>query len=77
MRNLIRLGAVLAAVAVCAPALACSDMQTTAQTDPQPKQQEQKSVAEAQPAPAKQTVKKAARAQTRVAKAQAQKVATN
>ncbi len=73
MKSLIRAGAVVAAVAFCAPALACSDMwqqQTTAQTDTQPQQP----VAKAQPAPAKQTVKKTAKAQPK-AKTQSQKVA--
>jgi cytochrome c-type biogenesis protein CcmH/NrfG len=73
MKSLIRVGAVLAAVAFCAPALACSDMwqQTTAQqtTEQQP------AVAKAQPKQTKQTVKKTAKAQTKVAKTQGQKVA--
>ncbi len=77
MKSLIRVGAVLAAVAFCVPALACSEMmqQTTADNT-----QQQPAVATAQPAPAKQ-VQKSARAQpkqskaTRVAKAPAQKVA--
>ena len=74
MRSLIRAGAVLAAVAFCAPALACSDMQTTAQqaTEQQP------AVAKAQPMQSqqtRQTVKKTAKAQPKVAKTHGQKVA--
>ncbi len=76
MKTLIRLGAVLAAVALCAPALACSEMmqQTTAQTTEQ-----QPAVAKAQPTQtkAKQTTTKAAKAQPKVAKAQTAKVAAN
>jgi hypothetical protein len=70
MTTLIRLGAVLAAVAFCAPARACSDMmqQTTAQTTTE----QQPAVAKAQP---RQTVKKTVKAQTKVAKTQAPKVA--
>ncbi len=78
MKTLMRVGAVLAAVAFCAPALACSDMwqQTTAQTTTT----EQQPVAAAQPAQAEQVkqarqVKKTAKAQTKVAKARSQKVA--
>ena len=72
MKSLIRLGAVLAAVGFCAPALACGDMmqQTTAQTVTE----QQPAVAKAQP---KQTVKKTAKAQTKVAKVQTPKVAAN
>ncbi len=77
MKTLMRAGAVLAAVAFCAPALACSDMwqQTTAQTTTE----QQQPVASAQPAPKQvkqaRQVKKTAKAQTKVAKAQSQKVA--
>lgn len=71
MRILTRVGAVLLAVAFCAPALACSDMmqQTTAE-----KKVEQPAVAKAQKT---QTVKKASKAKTTVAKAQTPKVAAN
>jgi len=74
MKSLIRVGAVLAAVALCAPALACSDMwqQTTAQTTTQ----QQPEVAKAQTPRTKQaTTKKTAKAQTKAARAQGQKVA--
>ncbi len=77
MKTLMRVGAVLAAVAFCAPALACSEMwqQTTAQTTT-----EQQPVAAAQPAQTKQTkqvkqAKKTAKAQPKAARSQAQKVA--
>ncbi len=74
MKTLIRLGAVLVAVALCAPALACSEMmqQTTAQTTEQ-----QPAVAKAQTKQTKQTATKAVKAQPKVAKAQAAKVAAN
>ncbi len=68
-----RLGAVLVAVALCAPALACSDMmqQTTAQTTEQ-----QPAVAKSQTPQTKQTTKKTAKTQ-KTAKKQSAKVAAN
>ncbi len=73
MKTLIRLGAVLGAVALCAPALACSDMmqQTTAQTTEQ-----QPAVAKSQTKQTKQATKKTAKTQ-KAAKAQTAKVAAN
>ncbi len=75
MKTLMRLGAVLVAVALCAPALACSDMmmqQTTAQTT----EQQQPAVAKSQTPQTKQTTKKTAKTQ-KTAKKQSAKVAAN
>jgi hypothetical protein len=77
MKSLMRMGAVLAAVAFCAPALACSEawQQTTAQTATE----QQPAVAKAQTQQTQQTktVKKTAKAQTKAAKPHGQKVAAN
>jgi hypothetical protein len=80
MKTLIRLGAVLGAVALCAPALACSEMQQTTAQKPAEQQpavasgQDQKTPTQTQTQTQSQQ-KKAAKADTKVAKAQAPKPA--